>query len=333
MTEKACGALYFLAQGYEEKPSKIEKLYEFGERLNEAKDKFQKVKEYYEGIINSTKTSLKAKQLAAQLIPRFFKLFPNLSSRALNAHFDLIEEEDLAVRVQAIRGLPLFCKNTNEYITKIVDILGQLLTTDEIVERDAVYKALMSVLRQDVKAPPERLMELIGIIEGQADLDAQFDVSDADHIDRLISCQFIALPLFARGASGSKFLNYLNKHIIPVFDKVAFGWHESLRIRGNWNPISSLSHVWFKFSKGIGIPHGFNFLSNEGKVKRTAAGNGSNNSATKKGGGAGGMQNQLVNRAFEGISNGGRGRGGVDQDVEEEEATGSSIRASNYDDD
>ena len=51
----------------------------------------------YEGIIDASKTSLKAKQLAAQLIPRFFKFFPNLSSRALNAHFDLIEEEDLAV--------------------------------------------------------------------------------------------------------------------------------------------------------------------------------------------------------------------------------------------
>ncbi|TYG66295.1 hypothetical protein ES288_D06G256700v1 [Gossypium darwinii] len=273
----------------------IEKLYEFGERLNEAKDKSQNVKDY-EGVIDATKTSLKAKQLAAQLIPRFFKFFPNLSSRALNAHFDLIEEEDLAVRVQAIRGLPLFCKDTKEYISKIVDILGQLLTADEIVERDAVHKALMSVLRQDVKesltalfkhiwnveepsqddtirdkvfplraellrppeemerhitdlikkslgdvtgaefrmfmdflkslsifgekAPPERLKELIGIIEGQADLDAQFDVSDADHIDRLISCLFMAIPFFVRGAPGSKFLNYLNKHIIPVFDKL-----------------------------------------------------------------------------------------------------------------
>ncbi|MBA0569294.1 hypothetical protein Golob_006734, partial [Gossypium lobatum] len=260
----------------------------------------------YEGVIDATKTSLKAKQLAAQLIPRFFKFFPNLSSRALNAHFDLIEEEDLAVRVQAIRGLPLFCKDTKEYISKIVDILGQLLTADEIVERDAVHKALMSVLRQDVKesltalfkhiwnveepsqddtirdkvlcfirdkvfplkaellrpqeemerhitdlikkslgdvtgaefrmfmdflkslsifgekAPTERLKELIGIIEGQADLDAQFDVSDADHIDRLISCLFMAIPFFVRGAPGSKFLNYLNKYIIPVFDKVTY---------------------------------------------------------------------------------------------------------------
>jgi hypothetical protein len=78
----------------------------------------------------------------------------------------------------------------------------------------------------------------------------QTQVSDTDHIDRLISCLYMALPFFLvwtvffiieilcilhlfltlqlvpinlwtqRGASSSRFLNYLNKHIIPVFDKV-----------------------------------------------------------------------------------------------------------------
>jgi len=51
----------------------------------------------YEGIIEAAKTSIKAKQLAAQLIPRFFKFFPDLSSRAVDAHLDLIEEEELGV--------------------------------------------------------------------------------------------------------------------------------------------------------------------------------------------------------------------------------------------
>ncbi|KAL6198348.1 hypothetical protein ACLB2K_028140 [Fragaria x ananassa] len=289
----------------------IEKLYEFGERLNESKDKSQNVEDY-QGIISAAKTSMKAKQLAAQLIPRFFKFFPGLSSPAIDTHLDLIEEEELGVRVQAIRGLPLFCKDTPEHISKIVDILVQLLHADEFVERDAVHKALMALLRQDVKAsltalfkhigsvdepsqddiirekvlsfirdkvfpikaevlkpqeemerhitdlikksledvtgaefrmfmdflkglsifgdkaPKERMVELIGIIEGQADLDAQFNckmigiqVSDADHIDRLISCLFMALPFIVRGASSSKFLNYLNKHILPVSDMLS----------------------------------------------------------------------------------------------------------------
>ncbi|XP_038883565.1 apoptosis inhibitor 5-like protein API5 [Benincasa hispida] len=286
-----------------EEAQHIEKLYEFGERLNEAEDKSQHVKDY-QGIIDAAKTSTKAKQLAAQLIPRFFKFFPSLSGPAIDAHIDLIEEEELAIRVQAIRGLPLFCKDTPENIGKIVDILVQILASEEFVERDAVHKALMALLRQDVKAsltalfkhigsvdepttdevirekvlsfirekvftiksellkpqeemerhitdlikksledvtgaefrmfmdflkslsifgekaPPERLKELIGIIEGQADLDAQFNVSDADHIDRLISCLFMAIPFVVRGASSCKFLSYLNKHVIPVFEKL-----------------------------------------------------------------------------------------------------------------
>ncbi|CAN7009859.1 unnamed protein product [Brassica oleracea var. botrytis] len=203
-----------------------------------------------------------------------------------------IDDGELGVRVQAIRGLPLFCK----------DSPVQLLNTEEPVERDAVHKALMSLIRQDPKASltalfthagvtpttdvqirekvlnfirdkvfpikaellkpqeemerhitdlikqsledvtggefkmfmdfltslsifggkaaQERMQELVEIIEGQADLNAQFDVSDTDHIDWFISCLLLALPFYARGAPTSRFLNYLNNHIIPVFDKL-----------------------------------------------------------------------------------------------------------------
>ncbi|KAF9672416.1 hypothetical protein SADUNF_Sadunf11G0039400 [Salix dunnii] len=142
----------------------IERLYEFGERLSESKDKSQNVKDY-QGIMDAAKTSIKAKQLAAQLIPRFFKFFPELSSQAVETQIDLIEQEELGVRVQAIRGLPLFCKDTPEYLSKIVDILVQLLAAEEIVERDAVLKALMSLLRQDVKASLSALFKHIGTVE------------------------------------------------------------------------------------------------------------------------------------------------------------------------
>ncbi|CAI9088739.1 OLC1v1023161C2 [Oldenlandia corymbosa var. corymbosa] len=289
----------------------IETLYEFGEKLNEAKDKSQLEKDY-EYIIAAANGSVKAKQLAAQFIPKFFKYFPQLAEQALEQHWYLCEDEELGVRVQAIRGLPLFCKDTPDYLAKIVDILAQSLVAGENVERDAVNKALMTLLRQDVKtsltalfkhvgsteerseersveelsaenvrdkvicflkdkvfplksellkpqaemerhiadlvkqslqdvtagefkmfmdflkslslfgqtAPAERVQELVAIIEGQADLDAPFDVSDGDHIGRYIACLRTALPFFMRGASSSKFINYLSKQIIPVFDKL-----------------------------------------------------------------------------------------------------------------
>ena len=53
--------------------------------------------EDYEGIIKMSKTSMKAKQLASQLIPRYFKFFPTLSSDAFYAHIDCIDDGELGV--------------------------------------------------------------------------------------------------------------------------------------------------------------------------------------------------------------------------------------------
>ncbi|XP_051208730.1 apoptosis inhibitor 5-like protein API5 [Lolium perenne] len=277
--------------------AEVERLYELGDRLSSAKDKSQHAADY-EAIIASVKgQNVKAKQLAAQLIPRYFGSFPALGAFAMEAMFDLVEMEELAIRIQAIRGFPLLGKDA-EFVSKIADILGQLLACEENVERDAVHKALMSLIRQDVKnslqplfkhvesgseirekiicflrdkvfpvktellkpqaemeryitdlikksvqdvtgvefklfmdflrslsifgdsAPRESFQELIEIIQAQADLDAQFDVSDIDHIERWTSCMHMALPIFTRGASSSKFLNYFAKQIVPVFDKI-----------------------------------------------------------------------------------------------------------------
>ena len=60
--------------------------------------KSQSQPEYY-GIIDTAKTNVKTKQLAAQLIPKFYKFFPELSSDALEAHLDLVEAEELGVCV------------------------------------------------------------------------------------------------------------------------------------------------------------------------------------------------------------------------------------------
>ncbi|CAA7028718.1 unnamed protein product [Microthlaspi erraticum] len=289
-----------MSEQYSEDSKHIEKLYEFDEHLSESTDKSKNVEDY-KGIIELSNTSNKTKQLGAQLIPRYFKFFSDLATEAFDAFLDIIEEVDVAVRVQAIRGLPLFCKDTPEFLSKIIDVLVQCLNTEDAMERDAVHKAFMSLFRQDTKAsltalfkhteattddqirdkvlnyirdkvfplkgellkpqeemerhitdlikkslgdvsggefnmfmdfltslsifggkaPQERMQELVEIVEGQADLDSQFDVTcDTDHIDRFISCLQTALPFFARGAPGSKFLIYTNKHILPAFDKL-----------------------------------------------------------------------------------------------------------------
>ncbi|KAL8159332.1 hypothetical protein V2J09_000869 [Rumex salicifolius] len=309
----------------------IENLYQYGERLNEAKDKSQHASDF-QGIINATLGNNKAKQLAAQLIPRFFKYFPDLWNQAIDALFDLCEHDELGVRVQAIRGLPLLCKDTTEPVSKIIAVLAQMLISEENVERDAVQKALMSLLRHDVKAsltalfkivegvdestdennrekvlnfirdkvfplksellkpqdqmerhvtdlikkkgdaslkshthglvvsnhslhdvngdefkmfmdflqslnifgdkaPPERVQELLELVESQADLHVEFNVADGDHIDRILACLHLAVPFFTRGASNSKFFNYVNKYMIPEFEKIPK--HQKLELLKN----------------------------------------------------------------------------------------------------
>lgn len=62
----------------------------------------------YEGIISAAKGSVKAKQLAAQLIPRFFKYFPSHTTKAYDAHFDLCEEEELGVILPTSFSISLY---------------------------------------------------------------------------------------------------------------------------------------------------------------------------------------------------------------------------------
>lgn len=50
-------------------------------------------------ILTAVKGSAKEKRLASQFIARFFKHFPKLANKAMEAHFDLCEDEDVAVSV------------------------------------------------------------------------------------------------------------------------------------------------------------------------------------------------------------------------------------------
>ncbi|KAI8567935.1 hypothetical protein RHMOL_Rhmol02G0159800 [Rhododendron molle] len=86
----------------------IEKLYEYGERLSEAKDKSEHVEDYRSIIKAAGSDSIKAMQLAAQLIPRFFKFFPELSDSAVDSHIDLCEADELGFDMFSLNSLPTY---------------------------------------------------------------------------------------------------------------------------------------------------------------------------------------------------------------------------------
>ncbi|KAK4759189.1 hypothetical protein SAY87_022320 [Trapa incisa] len=411
----------------------IEKLYQFGERLNESKDKSQNVKDY-QGIIDAANLSIKSKQLAAQLIPRFFKFFPNLSGPALDCHLDLLEEEDLgisffyflfyifdrdcllSVRVQAIRDLPLFCKDNPENVSKIVYILVQLLADEDFVARDAVNKALMSLLRQDVKASlttlfgrilnvdepsteelirekilnfvrdkvfpakaellkpqeemerhitdlikksledvtgaefrmfmdflkglslfgdkasPERMKELVALIEAQADLDAQFTPSDRlgedftehyrEFTERLNVVEELTRATMKKLTQGmaehnkamaaSKSEDEKNK-VKTQKQNTTSGLRTCNNILAMTKPLHSKTPLFigdkiitlsWKEATQASVPAAANV---PGKKRPSSTLSATGAVASKKGRGTSGMQNQLVNRALEGLSQGGRG--------------------------
>eukprot|EP00252_Welwitschia_mirabilis_P022357 TRINITY_DN6025_c0_g1_i2.p1 TRINITY_DN6025_c0_g1~~TRINITY_DN6025_c0_g1_i2.p1 ORF type:complete len:415 (-),score=93.26 TRINITY_DN6025_c0_g1_i2:458-1702(-) len=147
---------------------------------------------------------------------------------SLTALFKHIESSDENIRERVLS----FLKD------KVFPLKSELLKPQQEMERhvtDLIKKSLQDVTGAEFKmfmdfleslsifgenAPAERVEELIQIVEGQADLDAQFNVSDNEHLVRLMSCFCMAVPFFERGAQNSKFLNYINKHILPVFDKL-----------------------------------------------------------------------------------------------------------------
>ncbi len=85
----------------------VQELYELAEPLSLAEKKpeeMAKLKDNYVKMLQGTKSDdVKTKKICGQFIARFFAHFPDESGDALDAFFDLCEDEDDGVRHQAIR--------------------------------------------------------------------------------------------------------------------------------------------------------------------------------------------------------------------------------------
>lgn len=131
---------------------KVDRLYEIYDILADPKNKASEHEAEYLEILQSAKGGTNEKRLACQFIPRFLKDFPNLAATALDAQLDLVEDPDGSIRKLAVKHLPGFCKDSNQFITKIADILTQLLQSDDSADIATIHAALMTILKIDVKA-------------------------------------------------------------------------------------------------------------------------------------------------------------------------------------
>ncbi|KAI0032893.1 apoptosis inhibitory protein 5-domain-containing protein [Vararia minispora EC-137] len=91
------------------------------------------------------------KKLAADNITKFLKGFPDLEEDAINAVYDLCEDNDPGVRMNGYRAIVQMSKEQSKWIKRNADVLVQLLQSEEADEVVFVKKALASHLDMDSK--------------------------------------------------------------------------------------------------------------------------------------------------------------------------------------
>eukprot|EP00808_Paulinella_micropora_P001087 g27246.t1 len=147
-------------------------------------------------VLSVTSEDAKARQLVADMLPEYFKLFPSMSEKALNAQLDLCEDGELQIRCHAVRGLFHIGQANATYIPRIADVLAQLLLAEEGPELKAVRETLkktfalspkscFAVMLQHVNDSEEalrirafdffqaQLTEMLGTIKGDKEFQAE----------------------------------------------------------------------------------------------------------------------------------------------------------------
>lgn len=118
-------------------------------------------------ILKAVKGSVNEKRLASQFISKFFAKFPQHAAQAMDALLDLVEDDDVNIRKQAIKDLPTVCKESIEFVPKITDILAQLLATEDASELQLVNASLVSLYKLQ---PKGFLTGIFSQIEGGDDV-------------------------------------------------------------------------------------------------------------------------------------------------------------------
>eukprot|EP00698_Gefionella_okellyi_P009998 TRINITY_DN2573_c0_g1_i1.p1 TRINITY_DN2573_c0_g1~~TRINITY_DN2573_c0_g1_i1.p1 ORF type:complete len:559 (-),score=193.89 TRINITY_DN2573_c0_g1_i1:66-1742(-) len=143
----------------------IDRLYECDAILSGSGAAIAQHQVEFQAIMSGTKGETKVKQLAAQLIPKYFAQFPSLASAAVDAVLDLAEDDVLATRIFAIRSFPLICKDQPTQIENLVNALAQLMQSDESIELETIRVALNKLLAIDAKATVTAMFNSINTAE------------------------------------------------------------------------------------------------------------------------------------------------------------------------
>ncbi|KZP34371.1 hypothetical protein FIBSPDRAFT_942505 [Athelia psychrophila] len=120
-------------------------------------------------LTHSNRATLKC--YAAANIRLFFRDFPELEEEAINAVYDLCEDQDPRVRIEGYAAIIQVSKDQKRWVRRNADVLVQLLQSDESEEVIVVKRALIQHLDMDPLAT-------LGVLVDQIVLPA--DPSEAD---------------------------------------------------------------------------------------------------------------------------------------------------------
>ncbi|KAM9994255.1 hypothetical protein ACTFIZ_005544 [Dictyostelium cf. discoideum] len=100
-------------------------------------------------IIELSSKTKQTKKLSPQFISKYFKRFPTLQEKAIDCLIDLFDssDEDVVMRVNALKAIPTICRDNPDHIAKLVDILSQLLNTDSKVEAEHTKNSLIELYK------------------------------------------------------------------------------------------------------------------------------------------------------------------------------------------
>ncbi|KAG7155319.1 apoptosis inhibitor 5-like [Homarus americanus] len=129
----------------------VDRLYALYNVIADAKDKAGEHDKEFAEILTGVKGGTGERRLTSQFIARFFQYFPPHQEQALNALLDLCEDDEMAIRKQAIKDLPTICRGHTELVPKVADILAQLLQMEDQAELAVVQSSLVSILKTDAK--------------------------------------------------------------------------------------------------------------------------------------------------------------------------------------
>ncbi|KAF5290551.1 hypothetical protein FQA39_LY14680 [Lamprigera yunnana] len=137
----------------------FDKLYDNYNTLSDARDKVGEHSREFMEAIESTKGSEKEKKLATQIITKFFKNFSSLQDKAVEAIFDVCEDEDASIRIAGMKALPSICKDNKNYTVKVSDILAQLLQVEDPLEYNVACNSIMQIMKIDPKVVIKNLFK------------------------------------------------------------------------------------------------------------------------------------------------------------------------------